>query len=614
MQATKNRIVHGLIIAALSALVAGCTPPGPKALLDGKRLLEKGDYAAAVARLQTAVTLLSTNAQAWNYLGLAYHQSRQTTNAAAAYQKALALDRNLQEARFNLGCLWLDLNNPEAAKAEFTTYTIRRPNAPEGWSKLGFAQLGVREVTAAEKSFSQSIRLGAQNPDAYNGIGMAQLMRSRPREAAQYFESALKQQPGHRAALLNLARVSQSQLNNPQASLRYYREYLELKPKADDWDEVSAVAASLQKQIAAPQPTKPSRTNVVQQTVSVTPPVTNPPTTQPSTNTKLVAIAKVEVPKPEAARPATAPAPAVTQQTRTKPAEVVLLPPEPVIRINPDSMVSSQVSVQPQLTTSTIPEATQSVDDAVVVFPPPPKKEKSGFFQKLNPMNLFRKNDRPAPEPTPLPSPTSGDKLTPIPPQPTEPAAATPATTQGKTAPTPPPRVQPIQRFEYTALTAPTAGNRSSAIVSYNQGVKMRDAGHIQEAADAFRNAVKEDASFFEAQFNLALAEYQLERHKKSLAAWQVALAIRPDSADARYNFALALMASNYPVDAASELERLIIGNPDDARAHLAAGNLYASQLQDKSRARMHYQRVLEIAPGHPQSSAIHYWLVTNPQ
>src|SRR5688572_1841645 len=69
----------------LAVLMAGCTPPGPRALLDGKRLLDEGKYPQAVEKLKIATSLLTTNAHAWNYLGLAYHCENQPANAAVAY-------------------------------------------------------------------------------------------------------------------------------------------------------------------------------------------------------------------------------------------------------------------------------------------------------------------------------------------------------------------------------------------------------------------------------------------------------------------------------------------------------------------------------------------------
>ena len=126
---------------ALVLVISGCTPAGPRALLNGKKSLDRGDLTAAVTQLKTATTLLATNAQAWNYYGVALQRAGQPDDAAAAYRQALELNRDLLEARFNLGVLELERNKPDAAKTEFTAYTLRRPNDAAGWLKLGSAQL-----------------------------------------------------------------------------------------------------------------------------------------------------------------------------------------------------------------------------------------------------------------------------------------------------------------------------------------------------------------------------------------------------------------------------------------------------------------------------------------
>ena len=91
-------------------------------------------------------------------------------------------------------------------------------------------QLRAREPSAAEKSFNEALRLSPQNPEALNGLGLARLQRGRAAEAAQCFDSALKQQPDYRPALLNLAIVSHQYLKDRQLALEKYREYLALKP------------------------------------------------------------------------------------------------------------------------------------------------------------------------------------------------------------------------------------------------------------------------------------------------------------------------------------------------------------------------------------------------
>ena len=63
-------------LVLLLALLAGCTPSGPRALLEGKRLIDEGKYPQAIEKLKTATSLLGgTNALAWNYLGVAYQHA-----------------------------------------------------------------------------------------------------------------------------------------------------------------------------------------------------------------------------------------------------------------------------------------------------------------------------------------------------------------------------------------------------------------------------------------------------------------------------------------------------------------------------------------------------------
>ena len=134
-------------------VLTGCGQPGPRAVLEGKRLLDRGEYAQAIEELRNAVELMPTNALALNYLGLAFHQAGQVPEAERAYLRALALNHDLTEVHYDLGCLWLNPGNkPEQAKAELISYTLRRPNSPEGWLKLGEAQLRTHELAAAEKS------------------------------------------------------------------------------------------------------------------------------------------------------------------------------------------------------------------------------------------------------------------------------------------------------------------------------------------------------------------------------------------------------------------------------------------------------------------------------
>ena len=70
---------------------------------------------------------------------------------------------------------------------------------------------------------------------------------------------------------------------------------------------------------------------------------------------------------------------------------------------------------------------------------------------------------------------------------------------------------------------------------------------------------------------------------------------------DARYNFALTLKAAGYVTDAVNELNKILASNPDEARIHLALGNIYAQQMYDPVDARQHYLKVLQLDPRNPR-------------
>lgn len=587
-------------LAGLLALLAGCTPAGPRALLEGRRLIDQGEYPQAVEKLRAAAVLLGgTNAQAWNDLGLACHHAGELAEAEQAYRRALALNHDLSEARFNLGCLCLSQNRVEAAKAELTAYTLRWPNEPQGFLRLGAAQLRARELSAAEGSFHTALRLRRQNPEALNGLGLVQLGRGRAVEAARCFEAALKQQADYGPALLNLAIVSHQYLKNRQAALEEYRAYLALKPLPSNAQAVLALARQLETELNPP--VRPAAASVA----APVSPVVVPPRSAVATATGAAAAPKPEpthgLPRAVAANarkagPVSAPAaaPVITAAPPTS-VEVVRLPAEPVFKrgqavaLGPAPAQGSPA--EPLITTSSVPTR--------VAAPPVAKRS---FFQRINPLNLVRSKEKAPIQPTPLgPASKAG------PGEPAQPGAA--VASGGPAAPEP---GGPPGRYAYQSPDRPLRGNRSEAELAFARGVRAQQARRWSEAVQAYRLAVQLDPSLFEGHYNLGLVAAETGNLALALSAYETALALEPASGDARYNFALVLKRANYLGDAANELEKVVARFPSETRAHLALGNLYAQQMNQPARARQHYLKVLELAPRHPQASAINFWLAAH--
>ncbi len=647
---TNKKLFRNQIELLLSAVVifltAGCVPSGPQALLQGKRLLEEGHYAPALEKLKIATTLMETNAQAWNYLGLAYHHSARPDEAAAAYQKALKLNHDLVAAHYNLGCLWLEQNKLEGAKNELTAFTLHQGNSFDGWLKLGAtqlrlgqlgpAQLRSRELGAAEKSFGEALRINAQDPEALNDLGVAQLQLHRQREAIASFNAALRLQPNYGPALLNLATVSDLYLKDRPLALRKYREYLALRPRPANWEAVYASAQQLDRELSPPQ--RPATNNPALPAANV--PATPPPhlaaviatssvprleTNQPKLRigdtqyaTPSIPHLEINQPKPEpvsypppkiASTPPTNAAPTPPPATRP---QVVQLSDAPVLKVAEDPQPATRVTREPPRVEPAVTNSPAVANPVETVEPP-----KRGFFRKLNPMNLFHHEVKPPVAST----------ATPLPSVPSPPAAAgvdqtalvsTNADTVSKSKPSPTP-AKPVVRYAYSSPPRPAPGNRSEAETALARGAQSQRDHHLKEALVWYRKAVRLDPGYFEAQSSLALAAYESGDLRESLAANETALAVEPASFNARFNFALALKKAGYITDAAAELERVLADAADGetpthlALAHLTLANLYADQFHQVAPARSHYLKVLELDPRNTQATTIRYWLRDNP-
>ena len=560
-----------ILFLALTVVLAGCTPAGPKALLKGKKYLDHGDFADAVAQFKTATMLLTTNANAWNYYGVALQRAGQPDDAANAYKQALNLNRDLVEAHFNLGSLWLEQNKPDAAKTEFTAYTLWRTSDPAGWLKLGSAQLKLGEIIPAEKSFSTVLYLKPNDAEAYNGLGLARIQRNKPQEAAKFFNAAVQSRPDFAPAILNLATVNQQYLRDNKTALENYNAYLALTPRPANWEEVNALASGLEQSLA---PSAAVTTTIAR---------ANPPEPRP----------QPKIPNVVTSHPAISPKPSPAVR-------VVTSNPQPA---HPAPVVKTQVvqvKSAPQMVTTPNPTVAVTASEPLEVpMPEPAPEQKSGFWHKLfgaskkeNPPNAkFMEKGL-----TPLPA--SGEPVVHAAARPVE---VTPAPVS-------------FARYNYLSPRKPAAGDRRSASGAFTKAQMFEQDEKWLDAVQWYQSAAQIDPAWFEAQYNTGVLAHRLRNYPLALPSYENALAIQPDSADARYNFALALKAAGYATDAAAEFKKILSANPGEVRAHLALANLCAQSLHDPAQARSHYLKVLELDPGNLRASDIRFWLSANPK
>src|SRR5262249_6015359 len=141
------------------------------------------------------------------------------------------------------------------------------------------------------------------------------------------------------------------------------------------------------------------------------------------------------------------------------------------------------------------------------------KPPKRGFFERVNPVNVFRSEPKPQPKTTPLPPPKQ---------------VATPSQPETLTAANAASPVNPPSHYNYRSPAPPAPGDRAEAQRYFDQGLEAHRAHRLAEAIQAYRQATQLDPSFFEAQFYLAFAAAQAGDLATALTRYEYALAIAP--------------------------------------------------------------------------------------
>ncbi len=197
-------------------------------LLDQARAaIERNDFQAAIAPLQKFLAEKDDFAYAHFQLGYVYTALKQTKEARAEYEKAVALDPKMSEAQLDLGILLLDAD-PPAAVAPLARAVDLLPTQSRPRFLLGAAQERSGDPKSAAQSFEAALSLDPKDLDTTLPLAELYLSQKRAAEAESKFRAALELQPGLPAALLGLAQSLDAQ-KKPEAA-DAYQDYLKTQP------------------------------------------------------------------------------------------------------------------------------------------------------------------------------------------------------------------------------------------------------------------------------------------------------------------------------------------------------------------------------------------------
>lgn len=183
-----------------------------------------------------------------NNIGMAYWNQKQYSSALPAYQKAVALDKDYVDARYNLAFALLAQNRAKEALPLFTALTTLNPRDPMLQDGLGQSYEALANWTQAFAAYRRAIALNAKDSSYPLNLGLA-LLRSDPdgniagrRDLAiGYLRDATTLNPQGAPAFLQLGLLLIEKKRWPEAQ-DTLRRYVVLKP--DDFLGVFNLALS----------------------------------------------------------------------------------------------------------------------------------------------------------------------------------------------------------------------------------------------------------------------------------------------------------------------------------------------------------------------------------
>jgi Flp pilus assembly protein TadD len=159
------------------------------------------------------------DARVWAGLGEAYYRRGEVDSALAAYRYSLDLRPGNEVPWNNLGVLHEEAGRLEPAEAAYRTALRLRPEWPEAQANLGRMLL---QTGRADEAAPLLGRAAARSPSAgvLVNLGVAAARDGRIDVAAQAFTEALRLDPGHAKARVNLAALRLEQALNTDAPIK----------------------------------------------------------------------------------------------------------------------------------------------------------------------------------------------------------------------------------------------------------------------------------------------------------------------------------------------------------------------------------------------------------
>ncbi len=180
--------------------------------------------------LFTAVIASYPNAQAAHHnLGVLYQQRGQTTEAMAAYERAIMIAPKAS-SESNIGDMWRELGESTLATQHYQRALALNASSVDAYLGMGLLHLQSGNTGAAIIAFQKVTELAPADPRGHLNLGAALLRAKRTDEAIAEYEKAIELDPLSAAAHFNLA-VALDRIGQTDEADQYFQRAVELDPE-----------------------------------------------------------------------------------------------------------------------------------------------------------------------------------------------------------------------------------------------------------------------------------------------------------------------------------------------------------------------------------------------
>ncbi len=195
--------------------------------------LQRRDYAEAIRKIDAALKLNPTIAEAFNNRGTALRELKRFGEALTSHDKAIELKPDYAEAFNNRGNALLEMKRPGEALASYERAILLKPDYAEAFNNRGNTLLELARLDEALASFDQAIALNPRYAHAYNNRGNVLVELGRFHEALASHDKAIALKPDHAGAFFNRASILRELKRHDEASKSYHRA-IALRPHYAD--------------------------------------------------------------------------------------------------------------------------------------------------------------------------------------------------------------------------------------------------------------------------------------------------------------------------------------------------------------------------------------------